>query len=83
MENIAEERVKNAIQAQMARAPQIHIGVKTNTAKPAHEEVPCKLVGAYRHIFQVEIPEHGLPQLHTFRYTDVVCGYVTIRELIM
>ena len=75
------ESVKQGISALCATAPNVHVDLAFAHLKLCCENEAATLRGAYRYVFTLEEHLSGRPVCHTFQYTDVLTGRITIHEL--
>ena len=73
--------IRIAIKKLYARDPNIHITIKLLQPKIVFENIPTKIIGVYRNIFQVEEHTAARSARHSFQYGDILIGRVTIQEL--
>ncbi len=73
--------IKREIKQLYQAESNIHICVKMPHSKIITKDVPAKIVGVYKNIFQVEESSGGRTERHTFQYGDVLIGQVVIEEL--
>lgn len=75
------EIIKRKIAALYQAAPQVHLRTKASHQRDLGAEVPARIIGVYKNIFQLEQTEGGRTVRHTYQYGDVLIGHVVIREL--
>ena len=73
--------IKSEIERLYKEDPNIHISLKFNRPRLVIEDMPARIVGIYRNIFQIEESEGGRHTCHSLQYGDVLTGHVTIKEL--
>ena len=64
-----------------ARIVGIRINVSLRQPKLHLNDVPVKITGVYRHIFQVEEDSSGQPKRHALQYADVLTHDIEILDL--
>ncbi len=76
-----EKNLKEKLTYLFENDPCLHISIYL--AKPPIEwkNVSVKLVGVYRHIFQIEREKNGKTERYSLQYGDIVAGIVKISEL--
>ncbi len=76
-----ENYLKEKLEKLCEKDPYIHIDV--NLAKPHVElsNVRVKIIGVYKHIFQIEEEKNGRIERHSLQYGDIIAGIVKIAEL--
>lgn len=70
---VLRERIRRRFQSD----PVIRVNVRLTRPKVQLENVEARIVGVYRHIFQVE-ETSGEHRRHTLQYADVLLGSVEI-----
>ncbi|MBE6634847.1 MAG: hypothetical protein E7617_01415 [Ruminococcaceae bacterium] len=75
------EHIKSAIERLYKTDPNIHISVKLTHPRIVIENIPARIVGVYKNIFQIEKSDGEHLCRHTFQYCDVLTGHVAIAEL--
>ncbi len=76
-----EEYVKKKIEKLMNTDPYIHVNVTLTKPHIEREGVSVKIVGAYRHIFQVEEEKDGRTERYSVQYREVAAGIIKIAEI--
>ena len=76
-----ENYLKEKLEKLCERDPYIHIDV--NLSKPHVElsNVRVKIIGVYRHIFQIETEKNGKTDRYSLQYGDIIAGIAKIAEL--
>ncbi len=62
--------------------PNIHIDVTLERPHIVMRNVEARLIGAYKHIFQIEVQIKEKTEMHSLQYGDISAGIVKIYELI-
>ena len=65
------EQIRRRISERYRSDPNIRINVSLRQPKLRLSNVPVKITGVYRHIFQVEEASPGQTKRHALQYTDV------------
>lgn len=72
--------LRERIWRRFQREPVIRVNVQLTRPKLQRENVEARIVGVYKHIFQVE-ETGGEHRRHTLQYADVLLGSVEILGL--
>ena len=75
------DSIKFAIKKLYESDPNIHMTIKLLHPKIVFENIPTKIIGVYRNIFQVEESNDVRSTRHSFQYGDILIGRITIPEL--
>ena len=75
------EQIRQRILERYRSDPYIRINVSLRQPKLCLSNVPVKITGVYRHIFQVEEVSSGLPKRHALQYTDVLTHDIELLDL--
>ena len=75
------EQIRRRISERYRSDPSIRINVSLRQPRLHLSDVPVKITGVYRHIFQVEEDSSGQPKRHTLQYTDVLTHNIEILDL--
>lgn len=77
----APAQTVESVRAQIVRLletqPHIRISVAIAHSKVV-QDAEVTITGVYRHVFCVEEMSGGVPQRHTFQYSDLITGRVRI-----
>ena len=66
------QQIRQRISERYLSDPNIRINVSLRQPRLHLNNVPVKITGVYRHIFQVEEVSSGPPKRHALQYTDVL-----------
>ncbi len=66
------QQIRQRILERYLSDPNIRINVSLRQPRLHLNNVPVKITGVYRHIFQVEEVSPGPPKRHALQYTDVL-----------
>lgn len=66
------QQIRQRISERYLSVPNIRINVSLRQPRLHLSNVPVKITGVYRHIFQVEEVSPGPPKRHALQYTDVL-----------
>lgn len=66
------QQIRQRISERYLSDPNIRINVSRRQPRLHLNNVPVKITGVYRHIFQVEEVSPGPPKRHALQYTDVL-----------
>lgn len=66
------EQIRWRISERYRSDPNIRINVSLRQPRLHLSDVPVKITGVYRHIFQIEEVSSGPPKRHALQYTDVL-----------
>lgn len=66
------QQIRQRISERYLSDPNIRINVSLRQPRLHLNNVPVKITGVYRHIFQVEELSPGPPKRHALQYTDVL-----------
>ena len=61
--------------------PNIRINVSLRQPRLHLRDVPVKITGVYRHIFQVEGDSSGQPKRHALQYADVLTRDIELLDI--
>lgn len=61
--------------------PNIRINVSLRQPRLHLNNVPVKITGVYRHIFQVEEDSSGQPKRHALQYADVLTHDIDLLDI--
>ena len=75
------EQIRQRISERYLSDPNIRINVSLRQPRLHLNNVPVKITGVYRHIFQVEEVSSGLPKRHALQYTDVLTHDIELLDL--
>jgi len=71
-DNYELEQIRQRILERYLSDPNIRINVSLRQPRLHLNNVPVKITGVYRHIFQIEEVSSGPPKRHALQYTDVL-----------
>ena len=66
------QQIRQRISERYRSDPNIRINVSLRQPRLHLNNVPVKITGVYRHIFQVEETSSGQPKRHALQYADVL-----------
>lgn len=66
------QQIRQRISERYLSDPNIRINVSLRQPRLHLNNVPVKITGVYRHIFQIEEVSSGPPKRHARQYTDVL-----------
>ena len=75
------EQIRRRISERYRSDPNIRINVSLRQPKLRLSNVPVKITGVYRHIFQVEEASPGQTKRHALQYTDVLTHSIEFLNL--
>lgn len=75
------QQIRQRISDRYRSDPNIRINVSLRQPKLRLNEVPVKITGVYRHIFQVEEDSSGQPKRHALQYADVLTHDIELLDL--
>lgn len=75
------EQIRKRISERYRSDPNIRINVSLRKPRLHLNDVPVKITGIYRHIFQVEEASSGQSKRHALQYTDVLTHNIEILDL--
>ena len=75
------EQIRRRISERYRSDPNIRINVSLRQLRLHLNNVPVKITGVYRHIFQVEETSSGQPKRHALQYTDVLTHDIELLDL--
>lgn len=82
MNNIYElQQIRQRISERYLSDPNIRINVSLRQPRLHLNNVPVKITGVYRHIFQVEEVSPGPSKRHALQYTDVLTHDIELLDL--
>lgn len=59
----------------------IHITAQVGSPKSVLSNVPARITGVYPRLFIIEESSSGTAKTHTFKYTDIITGITTVKEV--
>ncbi len=80
-EMYTETYLKEKLKSLYEKNPYIHIHISLLKPHVELSSVCVKLVGVYRHIFQIEIEQREKTERYSIQYGDIASGIVKIDEL--
>ena len=75
------QQIRQRISERYLSDPNIRINVSLRQPRLHLNNVPVKITGVYRHIFQVEEVSPGPPKRHALQYTDVLTHDIELMHL--
>ena len=75
------QQIRQRISERYLSDPNIRINVSLRQPRLHLNNVPVKITGVYRHIFQVEEVSSGPPKRHALQYTDVLTHDIELWDL--
>ena len=75
------QQIRQRISERYRRDPNIRVNVSLRQPKLHLNDVPAKITGVYRHIFQVEETSSGQPKRHALQYADVLTHNIELLDL--
>ena len=75
------QQIRQRISERYLSDPNIRINVSLRQPRLHVNNVPVKITGVYRHIFQVEEVSPGPPKCHALQYTDVLTHDIELLDL--
>ena len=75
------QQIRQRISERSLSDPNIRINVSLRQPKLRLSNVPVKITGVYRHIFQVEEDSSGQPKRHALQYADVLTHDIELLNL--
>ena len=74
-------RSGGAFRSVTGATPTIRINVSLRQPRLHLRDVPVKITGVYRHIFQVEEDSSGKPKRHALQYADVLTHDIGLLDI--
>ena len=82
MDDIYEfQQIRQRISERYRSDPNIRINVSLRQPRLHLCDVPVRITGVYRHIFQVEEDSSGQPKRHALQYADVLTHDIELLDL--
>mgnify|MGYP003208799430 FL=1 len=75
------QQIRQRILERYRSDPNIRTNVSLRQPKLRLSNVPVKITGVYRHIFQVEEDSSGQPKRHALQYADVLTHDIELLNL--
>ena len=75
------EQIRQRISERYRRDPNIRVNVSLRQPRLHLNDVPVKITGVYRHIFQVEETSSGQLKRHALQYADVLTHDIELLDL--
>ena len=75
------QQIRQRISERYRSDPNIRINVSIRQPRLHLNNVPVKITGVYRHIFQVEEDSSGQPKRHALQYADVLTHDIELLNL--
>lgn len=75
------QQIRQHISERYRSNPNIRINVSLRQPRLHLNNVPVKITGVYRHIFQVEEDSSGQPKRHALQYADVLTHDIELLDI--
>ena len=75
------QQIRQRISERYRSDPNIRINVSLRQPRLHLRDVPVKITGVYRHIFQVEETSSGQPKRHALQYADVLTHDIELLDI--
>ena len=75
------QQIRQRISERYRSDPNIRINVSLRQPRLHLNNVPVKITGVYRHIFQAEEDSSGQPKGHALQYADVLTHDIELLDL--
>ena len=75
------QQIRQRISERYLNDPNIRINVSLRQPRLHLNNVPVRIMGVYRHIFQVEEDSSGQPKRHALQYADVLTHDIELLDL--
>lgn len=75
------QQIRQRISERYRSDPNIRINVSLRQPRLHLNNVPVKITGVYRHIFQVEETSSGQPKRHALQYADVLTHDIELLDI--
>ena len=75
------QQIRQRISERHRSDPNIRINVSLRQPRLHLNNVPVKITGVYRHIFQVEEDSSGQPKRHALQYADVLTHDIELLDI--
>ena len=75
------QQIRQRISERYLSYPNIRINVSLRQPRLHLNNVPVKITGVYRHIFQVEEDSSGQPKRHALQYADVLTHDIELLDI--
>ena len=75
------QQIRQRISERYLSDPNIRINVSLRQPRLHLNDVPVRITGIYRHIFQVEEDSSGQPKRHALQYADVLTHDIELLNL--
>ena len=75
------QQIRQRISERYRSDPNIRINVSLRQPRLHLNDVPVRITGVYRHIFQVEETSSGQPKRHALQYADVLTHDIELLNL--
>ena len=75
------QQIRQRISERYRSDPNIRINVCLRQPRLHLNDVPVRITGVYRHIFQVEEDSSGQPKRHALQYADVLTHDIELLNL--
>lgn len=75
------QQIRQRISERYLSDPNLRINVSLRQPRLHLDDVPVRITGVYRHIFQVEEDSSGQPKRHALQYADVLTHDIELLNL--
>ena len=75
------QQIRQHISERYRSDPNLRINVSLRQPRLQLNNVPVKITGVYRHIFQVEEDSSGQPKRHALQYADVLTHDIELLDI--
>lgn len=75
------EQIQRRISERYRNDPNIRVNVSLRQPKLHLNNVPVRIAGVYRHIFQVKEDSSGKPKRHALQYADVLAHDIELLNI--
>lgn len=75
------EQIRQRLLDRYRSDPNIRVNVSLRQPRLHLRDVPVKITGVYRHIFQVEETSSGQPKRHALQYADVLTHDIELLDI--
>ena len=75
------QQIRQRISERYLSDPNIRINVSLRQPRLHLNNVPVKITGVYRHIFQIEEVSSGPPKRHALQYADVLTHDIELLDI--
>lgn len=75
------EQIRRRISERYQSDPNSRVNVSLRQPRLHLNDVPVRITGVYRHIFQVEEDSSGQPKRHALQYADVLTHDIELLDI--